>query len=43
MEITTSFGNLSIDWIVVIFVIVAKLHPHLLPTLIEAIKGWLLR
>lgn len=40
MEIITSFGTLSISWIVVIFAIVAWFHPQLLPTLIEAIKGW---
>lgn len=40
MEIVTTVGTLSISWIVVIFLIVAWLHPQLLPTLIEAIEGW---
>lgn len=40
MEISTAYATLSVSWIVVIFAIVAWLHPQLLPTLIEAIKGW---
>lgn len=40
MEIVTTFGTLSISWIVVVFAIVAWLHPQLLPALIEAVKGW---
>ena len=40
MEITISSLTISISSVVVIFAIVAFLHPQLLPTLIEAIKGW---
>jgi len=40
MELSFYSVTFSVSWIVVIFLIVAVMQPQLLPTLIEAIKGW---
>lgn len=40
MEIVTTWGTFRLDWIVVIFIIIAVFQPRLVPTLLDAIKEW---